>query len=181
MRALPALALSLTVLTVAVAGCGGSESSAAEGWASDVCSAIGTWKTNVQKITTDATNALTEPGATRQDAETAIDDGVKTTQDLIDELKAIGPPETSNRTEAKTEVDAFVTQAESTVDDVKSALEALPANATLADIVQGLSGLATSLQATIASGQQLVTSLEELGGDLKQGFEKADSCKDLRS
>jgi hypothetical protein len=180
-RPLPALAVicAVSALAFAISGCGGSDSSSAENWASDVCSAIGTWKTSVEQITTNATNALTQPGATRKDAEAAIDDGVQATRDLVGELKALGPPNTSGRDEARSEVNAFVAQAQTTIDDVQAALADLPNDATLAQLIAGLSGLATSLQKTIATGQQLVKALSEASGDLKQGFEKADSCKDL--
>jgi hypothetical protein len=47
--------------------------------------------------------------------------------------------------------------------------------------VDSLSGLSAELQATIEDGRELVTSLQSLGGDLKEGLESADSCDDLRS
>jgi hypothetical protein len=181
-RPLPALAVvcALTALAFLVSGCGGGGgSSSAEAWASDVCSAIGKWRTDVQQITTNAANTLTEPGATRKDAEQAIGAGIDATQNLLEELKALGPPDADGRDEARSEVNAFVDQAQSTVDDVKRALADLPEEATLGQLVAGLSGLSVSLQKTIASGQQLVKVLAEASGDLKQGFENARSCKEL--
>jgi hypothetical protein len=182
-RPLPALAVVcvLSTLALAASGCGGGGgSSSAEAWASDVCSAISTWRTDVQQITTNAANTLTEPGATRKDAEQAIGDGVDATQNLLEELKALGPPDADGRDEARSEVNAFVAQAQATVNDVKRALAELPDDATLGQLVAGLSGLSVSLQKTLASGQQLVKVLAEASGDLKNGFDSAGSCKELR-
>ena len=55
-----------------------------------------------------------------------------------------------------------------------------PRGAGLAEIVAELSGLATNLQTTVESGRTLVTELTELGGAMKDAFENADSCQELR-
>jgi len=176
------IATGAGALILVIAGCGGSSGpSAEETWASGVCTSISTWRTAVNTITTEATNALTKPGATLADVNTAIDDGVKATDELIDDLKALAPPDTPDGAQAKTEVDAFLNQAQTTLGDVKTALSKVPSDASLQEVVTQLSGLGVSLQRTIASGQQLVSSIEEIGGDIRDGFESADSCKELQS
>ena len=175
------LALGAVAVVLAVSGCGGSSSSPAESWASDVCSSVSTWKTSVQQITTDAANAIAKPGSTREDATNAVQKGVDATQKLVDDLKGLEAPDTPEGAQAKKDLDTFATDTQQTIDGVKSALAGIPSGAGLAEIVTQLSGQASTLQQAIASGQQLVTSLQNLGGDLKDGFEQADSCKDLRS
>lgn len=175
------LALGAVTVAIAVSGCGGSNTSSAESWASDVCSAVGTWKTSVQQITTDAANALAKPGATRDDATNAVKQGVDATQTMVDDLKALGPPDTPEGTQAKDDLDSFVTDSQQTLDGVSKALDDIPSGASLTQIVTQLAAQASTLQQTITSGQDLVASLQGLGGELKTGFEQADSCKELRS
>ena len=143
---------------LAVSGCGGSDTSAAEGWASDVCSSVSTWKTSVQQITTDAANAIAKPGATREESTNAVQNGVDATQKLVDDLKALGAPDTPEGAQAKDDLDTFTTDTQETIDGVKSALADIPSGAGLAEIVTQLSGQAATLQQAIASGQQLVAT-----------------------
>lgn len=175
------LAFGALVVVLAVSGCGGSDTSAAEGWASDVCSSVSTWKTSIQQITTDAANAIAKPGATRDEATNAVQKGVDATQKLVDDLKALGAPDTPEGAQAKDDLDTFTTDTQETIDGVKSALADIPSGAGLAEIVTQLSGQAATLQQALTSGQQLVATLQDLGGDLKKGFEQADSCKELTS
>ncbi len=131
-------------------------------------------------VTSNAADALTQPGATRADVDDAIDEGVKATETLIDDLKKLGPPDTAEGAQAKEEVDMFLAGAKAALAGVKRAIKDIPAGAKLTTIVTQLSGQAVNLQRTIASGKELILSLEGMGGDLKDGFEKADSCQVLR-
>jgi hypothetical protein len=174
------------VIAVAVAltaaGCGGSSGAPTveETWAASVCTTITTWKTDVESITENATTAITEPGATRKDIETAIDNGVAATRTLVADLRALTPPDTPEGVQAKSEVDAFLGDAQASIDKVQQAIDELPTGAGLAQVIAKLSGLASNLQSTLQSGRDLVVSLSKLGSDLKAGFENAASCKKLR-
>lgn len=177
-----AIGLGAVVATTALllAGCGGGEESPAEAWASDVCTSVATWKTEIGEITTEAADALTQPATARKTLETAVDDGLQATKTLIADLEALEPPATSEGQEAKGEIDAFLATLEATADEVQTALAGLSDAGSLSAIVESLSGLSTELQTTIDEGRELVTTLESLGGDIKDGFESADSCDDLR-
>jgi ABC-type transporter Mla subunit MlaD len=174
-----AIAAFALAVGVALAGCGGS-TSPQEKWASSVCTSISTWQQKVNKVTSDAADALAQPGATRADVDDAVNAGIDSTQTLIDDLKQLGPPDTANGAQAQQQVDAFLAQAKEALAGVKRALTTIPPNAKLTTIVTQLSGQAASLQQTIARGTNLVASLVAMGGDLKDGFESADSCKNLR-
>ena len=170
------------VLALAVSGCGGSNStSTEETWAAGVCSSIATWRTQVETIATDATQAITKPGATRKDIENAIDDGVTASTTLVDDLRALKPPATPEGAQAKVQVDAFVEDVRASIDELQRTIAGLPEGASLAQVIAKLSGLASNLQGTIESGRNLITSLPELGSDLKDGFENAAPCKELRA
>jgi hypothetical protein len=173
---------AVLVLVVVTAGCGGGGGSSAEeeAWADEVCTTIASWRTEVQTIVTNATNDLTQPGATRADLEAAIDDGLDATKTLVEDLRGAVPPDTPEGDEAKAAVQAFLDDVQASDDEVRSALAGLPEDAGLAQVIASLSGLATNLQTTVDNGRALVTQLTELGGSLKDAFEDADSCQELR-
>jgi uncharacterized protein YoxC len=145
-----------------------------------VCSSIATWRSEVETIARDAADAITKPGATRDDLETAVDSGLDATTQLVDDLRAAVPPDTPEGQEADAAVDAFLDDVQASDDDVRTALADLPEDAGLTQTVAALSGLATSIQTTVESGRTLVTEITELGGALKDAFENADSCQELR-
>ncbi len=173
-------ALITLVLLVAVAGCGGGGTSAEEAWAEELCASVGSWTAEVESIARNAADALTEPGATRADVETAVQNGLDATDTLIQELRASVPPDTPEGDQAKAAVDAFLDEVRASDDEVRTALAGIPEGAGLAEIVAELSGLATSLQQTVDSGRTLVSDIQQLGSALKDGFENADSCEELR-
>jgi hypothetical protein len=173
---------AIIVLALVAAGCGGGGDSSAEeeAWATDVCTSIASWRTQVETIATDAAEAITKPGATRDTLEGAIDNGVEATETLLEDLRGAVPPDTSEGDDAKAAVDAFLDDVAAANTEVKTALADLPDAAGLAQIVASLSGLATNLQTTVESGRTLVTELTNLGGAMKDAFENADSCQELR-
>jgi hypothetical protein len=173
-------ALMTLVLVFAVAGCGGGGTSAEEAWAEEVCASVGSWKAEVESIARNAADAVTEPGATRADVEAAVENGLDATDTLIQELRASVPPDTPDGDQAKAAVDAFLDDVRASDDEVRTALAGVPEGAGLAEIVAELSGLATSIQQTVESGRTLVSDIQQLGSALKDGFENADSCEELR-
>jgi hypothetical protein len=173
-------ALITLVLLLAVAGCGGGGTSAEEAWAEDVCASVGSWKAEVESIARNAADAVTEPGATRADVEAAVENGLDATDTLIQELRASVPPDTPEGDQAKAAVDAFLDDVRASDDEVRTALAGVPEGAGLAEIVAELSGLATSIQQTVESGRTLVSDIQQLGSALRDGFENADSCQELR-
>jgi hypothetical protein len=176
------LGLAVVILAVAAAGCGGGDEgpSAEEQWAGEICTSIASWRTEVEAITRNTADALTQSGATREDLENGIQDGLDATKELTDELRASVPPDTPEGAQAKSEVNAFLDDVRGADDRVRTALADLPEGASLAQVVTQLAGLATSLQSTLEGGRALVEDLTDLGGDLKDAFENASSCKELR-
>lgn len=177
-----ALIACVLALVLAAAGCGGDGGAAAEeAWAGEICASIATWQAEVETITTEAAEAVTEPGATRADVEQAVDEGLAATRRLVRELSAAVPPDTPLGDEADTAVEAFLDDVRAANDEVESALAALPESSDLADVVAELGKLAISLQATIAGGLRLADELAALGGAMKEGVESAASCQGLRA
>lgn len=167
-------------VVVTAAGCGGDETlSAEEEWAGGVCSTIATWHTDISTVTQDAVDALKTPATARQDLESAFDEGLAATQELVDDLEALDPPDTPEGAEAKEQLDAFLATVQTMSEDGKTALADLPDASSLSEALTTLSGLGTQLQTAVTQAQDLLTTLKGIGGDLKTAFESADACQDL--
>jgi hypothetical protein len=175
-----ALLCAASTAVLVLAGCGGGEPSAEERWAGDVCSAVATWKTEMGTIVSETADAITRPAQARLALESAFDDGKQATEDLVSDLESLTPPDTPEGQQAKQELDAFATSLQSTLDEAQEALSGLSEASSLADVTSSLSGLGADFQATLDSGRKLVTSLESVGGAIKDGFEDAESCDELR-
>ena len=102
-RALSVAAVSLVaLLSVAAAGCGGDDQSSAEQWANTVCTDLNTW---ADSITTAITGVMSQGlSVTRSDLRTAANQAQNATSRLVDDLRAIGPPDTDSGEQAQQEL-----------------------------------------------------------------------------
>lgn len=89
------------------------------------------------------------------------------------------PPNTSEGQSAKKQIDQLATQVQTTSTAVKSAAAKLPANATLAQIVQALSKLAPQFRTLQSTAQATTKTIESAGDSLADAFKSEKSCKKL--
>lgn len=171
MRRIPLL---LSVVLV-LAACGGDDGGgASEEYANDVCSSLSTWVTDVQATT----KSLTDAGLAtdREDIETAVKDVGDTTDTLVADLKALGPPETEDGQAAKEELDTLGTELQTQVEAVQQAVDSGGGVAAIAaTVLTAVSNASHAVQSTF-------TKLRELdpAGELQDAFDNADECKSLR-
>jgi len=172
-----ALAAVVAATAFLAAGCGSSKSSdtvSPEDWANNVCSAITTWSSSVRQTG----NSLQSGTVDKASLNSAVNDFQKSTQQLADDLKGLGRPNTSAGKKAQASVDTLATEIQSDADKIKSE-------------VKGASGLG-GYQKALASvgvtltqmGQQVTNTFGELGnldakGELESAFKKADKCSSL--
>jgi uncharacterized protein YoxC len=161
---------------VIAAGCGsGDDSSATEQWASSACSAVNTWTSSLESI-----GDTLKEDPTKDSVEKAYDDLMRSTQTLVDDLKGLGQPDTEAGEEAQDAVDSLADDLDQSLDEMQTALDdASGASGVLSAISVVSANLATmgdDVSSTVDKLQQL-----DAGGELKDAFEQADSCADLRS
>ena len=169
-RRLSLLAVALA-LALAVAGCGEDEQSASEQWAGDVCSELSTWGTSVG----DAVRTLTDnPLSIDQATVQAATADVKTaTDDLVDGLGDLEPVETEAGNQARTELNDLVTELQQQLDQFEQETES--GSVSLVTVTTALATASTAVKSTFESLQSLDTD-----GELRDGFENAESCDSLR-
>jgi hypothetical protein len=166
----------LSALALVAAGCGGgnSDKKANEAYANGVCTAIGTWATEVKSLATVPTGGITKASidAKLSQFETA-------TKKLVSQVKAVPAPNTSEGQTAKNNIDQLAAKIETTSKAVKSAASKLPANATVTQMVSALTQLAPQFQSLKSAAQSTVKSIQNAGGSLASAFKSERACKQL--
>jgi hypothetical protein len=174
-------ALAITTLLAAIAaGCGGGKS-AEEKWADSVCTDLGNWKSQVKQSTDDIAAKIRSPeqgalAAMKADVQKLVD----ATQQLAQDLRALGAPKTESGAQAKQQLETLASNLQTTTDKAKQTLATVPEGAGLTETAKKLAPLAPDLQAFAAESKSTVQSIEASSSDLKKGFEQADSCEQFR-
>jgi hypothetical protein len=172
LRRLGLLAVVLALATTpALAGCGGDDESASEQWAGDVCSELSTWVTSVE----DAVRSLTDNPLSLDKAsvQAATEDVRDSTDELVDGLADLGPPETEAGEQVRGELDELGTQLRQQLDEVEKTLDT--GSLSVVTVTNALATAASAVRSTFESIQSL-----DAGEELRDAFESASSCDSFR-
>jgi ABC-type transporter Mla subunit MlaD len=156
-----------------VTGCGGDEPSASENYASDVCSSLSTWVTDVQATVQSVTDAGL--GISRDDIQTAFDQTKEATDTLANDLQQAGAPETEDGQEAMSQLEGLATQLRQQLDVIEQALAS----------GGGLSSIAATVTTAVSAAANAVnTTYQNLqgldpAGELRNAFQDTDECNSL--
>ncbi len=166
-------------LALAASGCGGSDDEAdpTAAWASGFCTAVTSWTDSLQDVTpqfTDTSN-LSEQGL--QDA---ADDVKDATQQLVDDLRALGAPETASGEQIRSSLDSLSTTLETEADTIESTVEGVSG---LTGLPSAISTVSTSLSAMGTAFSEALQAIAEadVGGELQSALEDSPECADISS
>ena len=95
------------------------------------------------------------------------------TDQLVDGLAALGPPETEAGQQAKSELDSLGTQLQQQLDEVEQETDA--GSLSIVTITAALSNASSAVKSTYESLKSI-----DSDGELRDGFENADTCDSLR-
>jgi hypothetical protein len=169
-------ALVAALLTLAAAGCGkSSDTKANEAYADNVCSAVGTWKQQVESLGT----SLTSGGLTKESIQSALTSAESATKTMVTQIKAVPPPNTSEGKAAKQQLDQLTSDVESSLDAAKSAGAQLQENASASSIATAVAALAPQVKTLASEAQSAFDTLKSAGGSLASAFKSSDACKNL--
>jgi membrane protein implicated in regulation of membrane protease activity len=172
-RAKAAGSAGLVVVVLALAGCGGDDSSASEEYANGVCSNLSTWVTGVQETV----QSLTDAGlaTSREDIQAAWDETKDATETLVNDLEQLGPPEAEDGEQAKSELDELGTELTQQLDAIEQALNSGGGAAAIAaEVTAAISAAANAVEMTYQNLQGL-----DPAGELQESFEGSDDCNEL--
>lgn len=167
----------VTVLILA-AGCGGGddEQSPQEAWAAGFCSAAADWRAQLEDIV----GQFQSPADLTPDSiRSAVDDGVEATRTFVDDVRALGPPETESSQEAGQILDSMTSDLESTADDLSSTFDS--SGDSLQDLLGQVAQAGSQLSGLASELQSSLTQLEDLqGGELRDAIESNSDCQTAR-
>lgn len=151
-------------------------------WAGSVCTSLSEWQTSLEGIA-----AGGEGAPSVESLEDAVDDARSATDDLVQELQRLGPPDLETGDEVEEALDDSVDGLRDSYDELDSAArDALDAGSP-AEVLLELAALAPQAQALVQQARDVVASLQsasifgEASAELEQAFSDADSCQQLRS
>jgi hypothetical protein len=169
-------ALIAAVLTLVAAGCGkSSDTKANEAYADNVCSAVGTWRQQIESIGT----SLSSGGFTKDSIQAALTKAQSETKTMVTQIKAVSPPNTSEGKAAKQQLDQLTTDVNGTVDAAKSAAAQLEGNTSASSIATAVAALAPQLKSLASEAKSAFDTLKSAGGSLASAFKNTNSCKNL--
>ena len=176
MRLLVSSAVLATALSMVAAGCGGksSDTEANEAYADNVCTAIGTWQEQIRSIATDFSGGISE--ASLQAKVTQAESATKT---MVNQIKAVSPPNTSEGQAAKQQLDQLSSDIENTVNSAKTSLGQIQGNASPATLSGAVATLAPQVKSLANETKSAISTLKSAGGSLSKAFKSTDSCKSL--
>jgi ABC-type transporter Mla subunit MlaD len=169
---------SLLLLAAACGGgdSGSSDTSSADEWAGDVCSAVTDWTGAISSVGT----TLQEGGVTEESVNDALDQAREATDTFAEDLRDVGKPDTEAGDEAKQTLDDLADELEQGRDDIDNAVEGADNLQSLLAAVPTVTQTFTTLSGEVA---QAFSSLQQLDaqGELEDAFSQADSCDELEN
>ncbi len=174
----------LLASALVAAGCGGDDESsttetsteaAAEEWASSVCSAVTTWKSDLEA----AADPLTDLSSLSEESvRQAADDAKTATDTLTESLRSLGRPDIESGEQVESSLDDIVTEVENAANEVEAAVEGITS---VTDIPSAVGTITTTVSDMSTEIDSAVQTLEDADarGELKTAFDNADSCDEL--
>jgi hypothetical protein len=190
------LAGLVVALPLVVSGCGGSDSgsdggsdggstassgsepTAAESWADDVCSTVGSWTTTIAE----AQSTLSTPrDLTANEVEATFAEVRSATSTLVDGLGDLGAPDTDAGNEAEKRLASLSEELQKQADVVDDASGDQPQG--MGERLDRVSTVSGAVAAMISDAQKAVADIRALDGaqELEDAFKSAASCQGLTS
>ena len=168
MRTLIALTVALAALALVATGCGGgdddSDTDPTAAWASDFCNAVTTWTDELETVTSQFsdTSNLSQDGL-----QSAADDVKGATENLVDDLRGLGAPETEGGEEIRSALDSLSTTLETEAASIEETVEG----------ISGLTGIPSAITAVTSSLSAMGTAFSST----LQTIESADARSELQN
>ena len=110
----------------------------------------------------------------------AVEDVKSATSDFVDDVQALGPPDTDAGEQAQESLEALADDLEESTETIDKALEDASGPSETLEALTAVTGALSTMGSRLSS---TFTELEQLdaGGELEDAFEEADSCDELTS
>jgi hypothetical protein len=171
--------LLVSVLALVAAGCGGDDESSeavpVDQWADEFCTAVGSWRDNLQEIR----DRFTDLSSLNEDSlNEAADDAESATDEFVDDLKDLGRPDTPSGQE----IEDSLQMLEDTIEQEKSDVEDAVNNVEgISDIPAAISAVGSALMSMANALESAFDSIrdEDVGGELQTAIDESEACQDI--
>lgn len=179
MRRFALLAAVLALAGVA-AGCGGDDETgedATAAWASDFCSAITGWTDDLESVQSEFTDTS---NFSAEGLQSAAQDARSATEELVDELRSLGPPPTESGEEVEGALDDLSNTLDQTSAEIEQTAEGVSG---LTELPSAISEITTSLSTLGTAFSNALTTIQnaDVGGELERALEDSPECADISS
>ena len=185
------LAACFASFVLLAAGCGGEDESSSQTsieastgastgvageWAESFCSALRTWKDDLEE----AAEPLTDLSSLSEESlRQAAEEAKRATETLSESLNGLGRPDISSGEQVRSSVQDLARDVEDGADEIETAVEGV---ASVADIPSAIETITTTVTDMGTEVDGAVQTLEDAdpSGELVSAFAEADSCGELR-
>jgi uncharacterized protein YoxC len=187
-----ALAACFASFVLFAAGCGGEDESSSQTsieapteastgassgeWAESFCSALRTWKDDLEE----AAEPLTDLSSLSEESlRQAAEEAKRATETLSESLNGLGRPDISSGEQVRSSVQDLATDVEDDADEIETALEGVASVADIPSAIETITTTVTDMGTTVDGAVQALEDAD-LSGELVSAFAEADSCGELR-
>jgi len=164
--------IGVGVLVWAFASSNGKKKPSAAAWAADVCSAITTWKSDLNSAV-DSVKA----NPSKDSAQKAVDDAKKSTSTLKSTLSGLGTPDVQSVDTAESALDKLESELQQGVSSIQADVSSVSG---LSDLPAAVSKVSATISTMSGQLSATVDTLRTLpAGELQQAFKNAPECKGL--
>lgn len=175
------VAIAAAVLVIRLTdGEGGSLSTTA--WADSVCMSLADWRSSITSLADVSGGTLT-----RDTLRQKLGDADRATQQLVTELKDLGPPDLEAGADVEQALDDAGTGLQASYRSLKAGAEEAADADTPAAFLQALAALAPDFQGLLDQIGETTAALQsaslfgQSSADLERAFSDAESCQALRT
>ncbi len=181
------LAACFASFALFAAGCGGDDESASQTtteasteastdeWADGFCSALTTWKNDLEE----AAEPLTDLSSLSEESlQQAADDAKTATETLSDSLNGLGRPDISSGEQVRSSVQDLATDIENGANEIETAVEGVASVADIPSAIDTITATVTDMGTEVDGAVQTLEDADA-SGELKTAFADADSCGEL--
>jgi len=150
-------------------------------WADSVCTSFSTWRSSITAISDAGGDSLTS-----ESLQQPLADATSATETLVDDLRALGPPDLDSGDDLKQQLDSAAGEIESSFDTLRQGAEAATEADSPADFIAALTSLGPQFQALLDTISTTVDELqanvgEDAKAELQQAFDSSSSCQQLQA
>jgi uncharacterized protein YoxC len=169
------------------AGCGGEDESSSQTsieastgastgeWAESFCSALRTWKDDLEE----AAEPLTDLSSLSEESlRQAAEEAKRATETLSESLNGLGRPDISSGEQVRSSVQDLATDVENGANEIETAVEGVASVADIPSVIDTITATVTDMGTEVDGAVQTLEDADP-SGELVTAFADADSCGKL--